>query len=165
MSRATPPLALSLWEFLVKILKPENDGVLEPVKNVSCNPNTAGLYLLESRVSSSKLAWKPRMFHWMMECAIASVSEVPTSDYSPRGVQCLVNWDPDWSVNKSVRSRFWAWALLPHSTRKDQSLNLLMLFRVPATTWKPFWTANGDSLLNGRSSLDDSTTRNLGQLL
>ena len=82
----------------------------------------------------------------------------------PSGVRDLVNWDPDWSVNKSVRSRFWSWALLPHSTRKDPSLNLLMLLRVPATVWKPFWTAKGDSLLSGRSSLD-STTRNLGQLL
>ena len=27
------------------------------------------------------------------------------------------------------------------------------------------WTAKGDSLLGGRSSLDDSTARNLGQLL
>ena len=40
-----------------------------------------------------------------------------------------------------------------------------MLLRVPATAWNPFWTAKGDSLLSGRSSLDDSTTRNLGQLL
>ena len=56
MSRATPLVALSFREFLVKILKPEKDGVLELVKNVSCNPNTAGLYLLESRASSSKLA-------------------------------------------------------------------------------------------------------------
>ena len=68
-----PPVALSFREFLVKILKPENDGVLELVKNVSCNPNTAGLYLLESRVSSSKLAWKPRKFHWIMEYSVASV--------------------------------------------------------------------------------------------
>ena len=52
-----------IWEFLVKILKPENDGVLELVKNVSCNPNTVDLYLLESRASSSKLAWKLRKFH------------------------------------------------------------------------------------------------------
>ena len=73
MSRATPPVALSFREFLVKI-KPENDGVLELVKNVSCNPNTAGLYLLERRASSSKLAWKPRKFHWKMECSIASVN-------------------------------------------------------------------------------------------
>ena len=73
MSRATPPVALSFREFLVKILKPENDGVLELVKNVSCNPNTAGLYLLVSRASSSKLAWKPRKFHWIMEYSIASV--------------------------------------------------------------------------------------------
>ena len=73
MSRDTPPVALSFREFLVKILKPENDGLLELVKNVSCNPNTAGLYLLESRASSSKLAWKPRTFHWIMQCSIASV--------------------------------------------------------------------------------------------
>ena len=32
------------------------------------------------------------------------VSEVPTSDHSRRGAQGLVNWDLDWSVNKSVCS-------------------------------------------------------------
>ena len=32
MSRATPPVPISFGEFLVKILKPENDGVLELVK-------------------------------------------------------------------------------------------------------------------------------------
>ena len=73
MSRATPPVALSFREFLVKILKPETDGVLELVKKVSCNPNTAGLYLLESRASSLKLAWNPPKFHWIMEYSIASV--------------------------------------------------------------------------------------------
>ena len=73
MSSATPPVALSFREFLVKILKPEKDGVLELVIFFSCNPNTAGLYLLESRASSSKLAWKPRKFHWIMECSIASI--------------------------------------------------------------------------------------------
>ena len=31
MNRATPPVAPSFREFLVKILKPENDGVLELV--------------------------------------------------------------------------------------------------------------------------------------
>ena len=66
-----PEAALLL--VLVKILKPENGGVLELAKNVSCNPNTAGLYLLESRASSSKLAWNPRKFHWIMEYSIASV--------------------------------------------------------------------------------------------
>ena len=73
MSRATHLVALSFRKCLVKILNPENDGVLELVENGSCNPNTAGLYLLESRVSSSKLAWKPRKFQWIMECSIASV--------------------------------------------------------------------------------------------
>ena len=73
MSRATVLVALSFRDFLVKILKPENDGVLELVKNVSCNPNTADIYLLKSRVSSLKLAWKPRKFHWIMECSVASV--------------------------------------------------------------------------------------------
>ena len=73
MSRATPLVALSFRQFLVKILKPENDGVLELVKNVSCNPNTVDLYLLESRASSSKLAWKLRKFHWIMEYSIVSV--------------------------------------------------------------------------------------------
>ena len=63
MSRATPPVALSFGEFLVKILNPENDGVLELVKNVSCNPNTAGLYLLESRA-------------WLLEAGLKA-SHVP----------------------------------------------------------------------------------------
>ena len=53
MSRATPPIALSFFrEFLVRILKPENDGVLELVRNVSCNPNMASLYLLVSLACS-----------------------------------------------------------------------------------------------------------------
>ena len=73
MSRVTPPLALSFREFLVKILKPENGGVLELDLKKSCNPNTADLYLLERRASSSKLAWKPRKFHWITECSVASV--------------------------------------------------------------------------------------------
>ena len=52
MSRATPPVALSFREFLVKILKPENDGVLELVENVSCNPNS---WLIPSRKQSELL--------------------------------------------------------------------------------------------------------------
>ena len=63
--------ALSFREFLVKILKMGNSDELELVKSVSCNPNTVGLYCLENRASSSKLAWKPLMFH----CSIASVRE------------------------------------------------------------------------------------------
>ena len=51
------------------------------------------------------------------------------------------------SINRFVRSRFWAWALLPHSTKKEPSLSLLMFFRVPAMAWKPFWTAKRDNLL------------------
>ena len=58
------------------------------------------------------------------------VSEIPTPDYSPKGIQGLVNWDLDWSVNKSVcLEQVWAWAFLPHSTKKEPSLSLLMLFK------------------------------------
>ena len=63
------------------------------------------------------------------------------------------------STNRVVLRRPIACDFLAHSNRKDSSLNLLMLLRVPATAWNPFWTAKGDSLLSGRSSLDDSTTR------
>ena len=38
MSKAESPVALSFNEFLVKILKPVNDGESEFVKYVSCNP-------------------------------------------------------------------------------------------------------------------------------
>ena len=72
------------------------------------------------------------------------------------------------STNRVVLRRPIACDFLAHSTgctRKDPSLNLLMHLRVPATAWNPFWTAKGDSLFSGRSSLDDSTTRNHGQLL
>ena len=41
----------------------------------------------------------------------------------------------------------------------------LALFRIPATVWKPFCTANGDSLFRGFSSLADDRITNLGQLL
>ena len=68
------------------------------------------------------------------------------------------------STKLTVLSRFSAWVFLKHSTRKDPSLNLLVLLRVLAIAWKPFYTAKGDSLLNGRSSLADLTTINLGQL-
>ena len=69
------------------------------------------------------------------------------------------------SMNRMVLRRPVACNFLAHSTRKDPSFNLLMLLKVQATAWNPFWTAMGNSLLSGRSSLDNSTTRNLGQLL
>ena len=58
-----------------------------------------------------------------------------------------------------------ACGFLAYSTRKEPSLNLLVLFRVPAIARNPFWITKGKSLLSGRSSLDDSTTRNLGQFV
>ena len=61
-----------------------------------------------------------------------------------------------------VWSRFWAWALLPHSTKKEPSVSLLILFRLLAITWKPFWIAKGDSFCKGRSSFADLTIINFG---
>ena len=58
------------------------------------------------------------------------------------------------STNRVILRRPIACDFLAHSTRKDPSLNLLMLLRVPATAWNPFWTAKGDNLLSGRSSRD-----------
>ena len=69
------------------------------------------------------------------------------------------------STNRVVVRRPTACDFLAYSTRNEPTLNLLMLLRVPAITWNPFWITKGDSLLRGRSSLDDSTTRNHGQLL
>ena len=69
------------------------------------------------------------------------------------------------SMNRVVVRRPTACDFLVYSTRKEPSLNLLMLLRVLAIAWNPFWITKGDSLLRGRSSLDDSTTRNHGQLL
>ena len=69
------------------------------------------------------------------------------------------------SVNLFVRSRFWAWAFLPHSIKKEPSLSLLMFFRVPAMAWKPFWIAKGDNFCRGRSLFADSTIKNLGQFV
>ena len=66
------------------------------------------------------------------------------------------------SINRFVWSRFWAWVLLPHSTKKEPSLSLSMLFRVPAIAWKSFWIAKGDNFCRGRSSFADSTIKNLG---
>ena len=68
------------------------------------------------------------------------------------------------STKLTVFSRFSALILLEHSTRKDPSLQLLVLFRVTAIAWNPFCTAKGDSLLNFFSSLAYLTTMNLGQL-
>ena len=70
------------------------------------------------------------------------------------------------STNQVVLRRPIACNFLAHSTRKDPSLNHLMLLRVLATTSNPgLLHSKGHSLLSGGSSLDDSTTRNLGQLL
>ena len=46
MNNAAPPVALLFSKCFVKILKRVlvNDGDFESVKNVSCNPTTAGLY-------------------------------------------------------------------------------------------------------------------------
>ena len=68
------------------------------------------------------------------------------------------------STNVTVFNRFSAWALLEHSTRKDPSLNLLVLLRVLAIAWKRFCIAKGDSLLRGSYSLADDRKTNLGQL-
>ena len=49
------------------------------------------------------------------------------------------------STNQVVLRRPITCDFLAYSAKKDPSLNLLMLLRVPATTWKPFWTAKGNS--------------------
>ena len=67
-------------------------------------------------------------------------------------------------TNVTVFNRFSALGLLEHPTRKDPSLSLLVLLRVPAIAWKPFCTVKGDSLLRGFSSLADVRTTNMGQL-
>ena len=36
----------------------------------TCNPATAGLYILTSRINSSKFALKPQTFHWIMDWSI-----------------------------------------------------------------------------------------------
>ena len=115
MSRATSPVALSFGEFLVKILKPENDGVLELVKNVSCNPNTAGLYLLESRVSSSKLAWNPRKFHRIIIPLLQSGEMDSSSDRQKKGLK-----EPDFALPSSTCPKLQAW-VVPGACWKEWS--------------------------------------------
>ena len=56
------------------------------------------------------------------------------------------------STNLTVFSKISAWVLFRHSTRKQPSRSLLVLFRVPAIAWKPFCTAKGESLLRKRFS-------------
>ena len=91
------------------------------------------------------------------------VSEVPTPDYSQRGVRGLVNWDLDWSVNKSVcleqvlgRGPF----ATPHQEGAiSQSIDVLR----SGFSWKAFWIAKGDNFCRGRSSFAESTIKNLAQ--
>ncbi len=121
MSRATPPVALSYGEFLVKILKPENDGVLEWVKNVSCNPKTAGLYLLESRA-------------WLLEAGLKA-SHVPldngvlhcfsqarwvTSPSRHQTGQKTGSKEPDFALPSSVCPKLQAW-VVPGACWKEWS--------------------------------------------
>ena len=104
-----------------------------------------------------------------------SSSRISTSDMSERSRHLItpreefrVLWIETLtvlSINLFVWSRFWAWALLPHSIKKEPFLSLLMFFRVPAMAWKPFWIAKGDNFCRGRSSLTGSTIKNLGQFV
>ena len=68
MSKDTPPVALSFSEYLVRILKPVNDGDFESVKNVCCSPTTAGLYRPVSR-ASLKVGLKTSHVH----CSVDSI--------------------------------------------------------------------------------------------
>ena len=55
--------------------------------------------------------------------------------------------------------------LFPSAFHQEPPFNFLILLRAPAIAWNPFWITNGDSLPSGRSSVDDSTTRNLAQFV
>ena len=70
------------------------------------------------------------------------------------------------STDFTVSKRFVACAFRPHSSTKEPSLSLLMLFRVPAIAWKPFCKAKGDSLLRSDSftCYRQVITKYLGQL-
>ena len=84
----------------------------------------------------------------------------PRDEFSALWIETRMGRSKNWVVlRRPITCSF-----LAHSTRKDPSLNLSMLLRVPATAWNPFWMAKGDNLLRGRLTLADSTTRNLGQL-
>ena len=102
-----------------------------------------------------------------LDFCLRHAGQLTAADDTTWWVQRFVDGNTYWSINESsgILRRPIACDFLAHSIRKDPSLNLLMLLRVPATAWNPFWTAKGDSVLSGRSSLDDSTTRNLGLLL
>ena len=58
-----------------------------------------------------------------------------------------------------------ACGFLAHSIRKEPPLNCLILLKVPAIAWNPFWIGKCERLLSGRPSLDDSTTRNLAHFV
>ena len=98
MSTATPPVALSFREFLVKILKPENDGVLELVKNVSCNPNTAGKQseLLEVGLEASQVPLENGVLHCF------SQARWMTSPSRHRTGQKTGSKEPDLALPSSV---------------------------------------------------------------
>ena len=105
MSRATPPVALSFREFLVKILKPENDGVLKLVKNVSCNPNTAGLYLLEVGLKASHVPLDNGVLHCF------SQARWVTSPSRHQAGQKTGSKEPDFALPSSACPKLQAWVV------------------------------------------------------
>ena len=120
MSRATPPVALSFGEFLVKILKPENDGVLELVKNVSCNPNSRLIpsrkqsELLEVDLESSQVPLNNGVLYCFSQVRWM------TSPSRHRTGQKNVSKEPDFALPSSACPKLQAW-VVPGACWKEWS--------------------------------------------
>ena len=100
-------------------------------------------------------------FHF--DFRLSHARQLTVADDAMRQVQCFVDGNLYWSINKSSGLEKTHHLRFPSTFHQERPITqFLMLLRVLATAWNPFSTAKGDSLLNGRSSLDVSTTRNHG---
>ena len=141
---------MSFKEFLVTILKPENDGNLELVKSVSCNPNTAGLYHLKSRASSLKLAWKSLKFHWKRSAPSLQSGGTDYESSRHRTGQNTGWKGPDSAPPSSACLNLQAW-VEPGSRRKERSA-----WGVQGLGPSPTLTAVGERLDDDESSFEDA---------
>ena len=111
MNRATPPEALSFGEILVKILKPEHDGVLELVKNVSCNPDS---WLIPSRKQSELLEVGLKALHVPLDNGVLhcfSQTRWVTSPSHHQTGQKTGSKEPDFALPSSACPKLQAWVV------------------------------------------------------
>ena len=121
MSRATPPVALSFREFLVKVLKPENNGVLEWVKK--CFLQSKHSWLILSRKQSELLEVGLKASHVPLDNGVLhcfSQARWVTSPSRHQTAQKTGSKEPDFALPSSVCPKLQAW-VVPGACWKEWS--------------------------------------------